>query len=102
MDTAQRGMGLDWPAARELIRRCGAEARAVGGLLCCGVGTDQLPAGRAGLGDIGDAYEDQLDVVEQAGAQPVLMCSRALAASARGAEDYAAVYGSCSARRRGR
>jgi hypothetical protein len=93
LDTAQRGMGLDWPAARELIRRSGAEARTVGGRLCCGAGTDQLPAGRAGLGGIVAAYEEQLDAVEQAGAQPVLMCSRALAASARGPDDYAKVYG---------
>ena len=96
MDTAQRGMGLDWAATVQLIRRSGAEARAVGGLLCCGVGTDQLAGGptRAySLPEIGDAYEAQLGVVEQAGAQPVLMCSRALAARARGVEDYAEVYG---------
>ena len=93
LDTAQRGMGLDWPAARELIRRSGAEARACGGRLCCGAGTDQLPVGRAGLGDIVAAYEEQLSVVADAGAQPVLMCSRALAASARGPDDYAKVYG---------
>lgn len=93
LDTAQRGMGLDWPAARELIRRSGAEAQAVGGRLCCGAGTDQLPVGRAGLGGIVAAYEEQLEAVEQAGAQPVLMCSRALAASARGPDDYVKVYG---------
>jgi hypothetical protein len=93
LDTAQRGMGLDWPAARELILRSGAEARTCGGRLCCGAGTDQLPAGRASLGDIVAAYEEQLEAVEQAGAQPVLMCSRALAASARGPDDYAKVYG---------
>ena len=94
MDTAQRGMGLDWSATSELIRRSGAEAEAVGGPLCCGVGTDQLPAASNpfSLAEIGDAYEAQLEVVEQAGAQPVLMCSRALAASARGPEDYASVY----------
>lgn len=94
MDTAQRGMGLDWAATSELIRRSGAEAAAVGGALCCGVGTDQLhPASNPlSLAEIGDAYEAQLEVVQQAGAQPVLMCSRALAASARGPEDYASVY----------
>jgi hypothetical protein len=93
MDTAQRGMGLDWAATKELIRRSGAEARAVGGLICCGVGTDQLPATQGvSLAEIGDAYEAQLEVVEQAGAQPVIMCSRALAATARSAEDYAQVY----------
>ncbi len=86
-------MGLDWPAARELILRSGAGARACGGRLCCGAGTDQLPLGRAGLGDIVAAYEEQLEAVEQAGAQPVLMCSRALAGAARGPDDYAKVYG---------
>ncbi len=95
MDTAQRGMGLDWAATKELIRRSGAEAQTVGGLVCCGVGTDQLPGAPTApysLAEIGDAYEGQLEVVEQAGALPVLMCSRALASSARGAEDYAEVY----------
>lgn len=95
MDTAQRGMGLDWPTTGELIRRSGAEAASVGGLLCCGVGTDQLPEATPGahsLADIGDAFLAQLEVVEDAGAQPVLMCSRALAAAARGPEDYATVY----------
>jgi hypothetical protein len=96
MDTAQRGMGLDWAATGELIRRSGAEAASVGGLLCCGVGTDQLSGepgdGPYSLPEICDAYESQLGVVEQAGAQPVIMCSRALAARARGAEDYAEVY----------
>jgi hypothetical protein len=95
MDTAQRGMGLDWPATRELIRRSGAEAASVQGLLCCGVGTDQLPLAPSqpySLAEIGDAYEGQLEVVQQAGAQPVIMCSRALAAAARGPEDYAEVY----------
>ncbi|MBR7832173.1 dihydrodipicolinate synthase family protein [Actinospica durhamensis] len=102
MDTAQRGMGLDWAATKELIKRSGAEAESVGGLLCCGVGTDQLPATPDGaafsLTEIGDAYEEQLDLVEGAGAQPVVMCSRALAAGARGAEDYAAVYARVLAR----
>ncbi|KQV21757.1 hypothetical protein ASE03_15870 [Kitasatospora sp. Root187] len=91
MDTAQRGMGLDWAATRELITRSGAEARAVGGRLACGVGTDQLAA--PSLDGVLAAYEEQLAVVEQAGAQPILMASRALAATARGPEDYLAVYG---------
>ena len=95
MDTAQRGMGLDWAVTKELIERSGTEAKSVGGLLCCGVGTDQLPMALDQdytMSAVGDAYEDQLDIVEGANAQPVIMCSRALAASARGAEDYAAVY----------
>ena len=74
MDTAQRGMGLDWAATKALIQRSGAEARSVGGLICCGVGTDQLPGAPTSpysLAEIGDAYEGQLEVVEGAGAQPV-------------------------------
>ncbi|MFB6891331.1 dihydrodipicolinate synthase family protein [Kitasatospora sp. NPDC056327] len=93
MDTAQRGMGLDWPATRELIVRSGAEARAVGGRLACGVGTDQLAPGVHSLDAVRAAYQEQLAVVQEAGAQPVLMASRALAAAARGPEDYLAVYG---------
>ena len=93
MDTAQRGMGLDWPSARELIQRSGAEAKAVGGLIACGVATDQLPAGPATLRDIIAAYTEQLAVAESAGVLPVLMCSRQLAATANGPDDYAEVYG---------
>jgi hypothetical protein len=94
MDTAQRGMGLDWAGAAELIRRSAAEARATGGRIACGVGTDQLaPAGPFTLAEIRAAYEEQLAVVEEAGAQAVLMASRALAATARGPEDYLEVYG---------
>jgi hypothetical protein len=93
MDTAQRGAGLDYAATRELIRRSAAEARAVGGQIVAGVGTDQLPSGPATLGDIRKAYAQQLEDVQQAGAVPVLMCSRHLAAAARGPEDYRQVYG---------
>ncbi|MEU9557155.1 dihydrodipicolinate synthase family protein [Streptomyces fumanus] len=94
MDTAQRGMGLDWAGAAELIRRSAAEARATGGRIACGVGTDQLaPAGAFTLAEIRAAYEEQLAVVEEAGAQAILMASRALAATARGPEDYLEVYG---------
>jgi Protein of unknown function (DUF993) len=94
MDTAQRGMGLDHPAAMELIRRSAAEARALGGApLACGAGTDQLPAGEpATLDRIVAAYEAQCAWIEDAGAQVVLMASRALAATARDADDYAEVY----------
>ncbi|MFE5589815.1 dihydrodipicolinate synthase family protein [Streptomyces sp. NPDC056549] len=92
MDTAQRGMGLDWAGAAELIRRSSAEAKAVGGRIACGVGTDQL-TGPAGLPAIRAAYEEQLAVVEESGAQAILMASRALAAAARGPEDYLDLYG---------
>jgi Protein of unknown function (DUF993) len=95
MDTAQRGRGLDWPAARELIMRAGREARAASGLLACGAGTDQLAAEPVphALDEIRAAYAEQAEVVEAAGAQVVLLASRALAATASGPEDYAAVYG---------
>ncbi|WP_455358176.1 dihydrodipicolinate synthase family protein [Streptomyces sp. SYSU K21746] len=93
MDTAQRGMGLDWAATKELIIRSGAEARTVGGRLACGVGTDQLTTPATGLGQVISSYEEQLAVVEAAGAQPILMASRALASLADGPEDYLEVYG---------
>ncbi len=91
MDTAQRGMGLTWETAAELIRRSGAEARACGGRLACGVGTDQLSAAR-GLDDVLGAYLDQLAVVEEAGATPILMASRHLARVAGSPDDYVKVY----------
>ncbi|MGW4159073.1 dihydrodipicolinate synthase family protein [Streptomyces sp. NPDC004788] len=92
MDTAQRGMGLEWAGAAELIRRSAAEAKAVGGRIACGVGTDQLTL-PADLSSIRRAYEEQLAVVEESGAQAILMASRALAATATGPEDYLEVYG---------
>ncbi|MGW7405819.1 dihydrodipicolinate synthase family protein [Streptomyces sp. NPDC054833] len=91
MDTAQRGMGLDWAGAAELIRRSAAEAKAVGGRIACGVGTDQIAGGS--LVEIRAAYEEQLALVEESGAQAILMASRALAAAAEGPEDYQEVYG---------
>ncbi|NSC20261.1 dihydrodipicolinate synthase family protein [Streptomyces albus subsp. chlorinus] len=93
MDTAQRGMGLDWAGAAELIARSAAEARASGGRIVCGAGTDQLAGPATGTAQVRAAYEEQLETVEQAGAQAVLMASRALAATARGPEDYRDVYG---------
>ena len=94
MDTAQRGMGLEWPAARELIRRSLAEARATGGAIACGAGTDQLaPGDRVALADVERAYEEQVGYVEAQGGRVILMASRALARVARGPEDYARVYG---------
>ncbi|GAB3953779.1 dihydrodipicolinate synthase family protein [Streptomyces sparsus] len=93
MDTAQRGMGLDWAGAAELIRRSAAEARSVGGRIACGVGTDQLTGPVTGLDAVRAAYEAQLALVEDSGAQAVLMASRALASVARTPEDYLDVYG---------
>jgi hypothetical protein len=92
MDTAQRGMGLDWAGAAELIRRSAAEAKAVGGRIACGVGTDQLGSGGGSLTQVRAAYEEQLALVEDTGAQAILMASRALASAARTSDDYLSVY----------
>ncbi|MGW8490225.1 dihydrodipicolinate synthase family protein [Streptomyces sp. NPDC055886] len=93
MDTAQRGMGLDWAGAAELIRRSAAEAKAVGGKIACGVGTDQLmPSSEPTLVQVRSAYEEQLALAEANGVQPILMASRALAKAAEGPEDYLATY----------
>ena len=94
MDTAQRGMGLDWEASKELIRRSVAEAKAVGGRIVCGAQTDHLAPGSArDLRDIEAGYEEQCEYVEKVGGQVVVMASRELARIARGPDDYAHVYG---------
>ncbi len=95
MDTAQRGGGVDWPSARELIRRSLEAARARPGVrICCGVGTDQLDAGpQVTIDDVIRAYEEQIEAVEAMGGRLVLMASRALARAARSPDDYAKVYG---------
>jgi hypothetical protein len=124
MDTAQRGMGLTWNQARELItysaQRAAARDAAArhdsarrdparrdparrdsaqGGpghsaILACGAGTDQLAAdGMYRLGEIVTAYEEQIDLLQSAGVQVILMASRAMAASAQSARDYLNVYG---------
>ena len=92
MDTAQRGMGLDWPTAAELIKRSGAEAASVGGMIVCGASTDQLVDPPSSLGMIADAYLEQVSTVREAGCGVVLMASRHLAAVAHGPEDYRSVY----------
>jgi len=110
MDTAQRGMGLDWAATQQLIKRTGVEAASVvsaGGaatagksvrdLVSCGAGTDQLdpaslPSGAAGIQAVIDAYREQVAVVSEAGPKVILMASRALARVASGADDYLHVY----------
>ena len=92
MDTAQRGAGLSWDLARELIRQVAGLARQRGGAVACGAGTDQLAAGPHPLADIARAYEEQLEVVQASGAQVILMASRALAASARSSGDYLDLY----------
>ncbi len=94
MDTAQRGMGLDWEASKSLIRRSLAEARAHDGArIACGAGTDHLaPSPSVTLADVEAAYEEQCGFVEGEGGQVILMASRALAACARRPDDYVRVY----------
>ncbi len=94
MDTAQRGMGLDWETSKELIRRSLAEAQAVGGRIACGAGTDHLePGASITLSDVRAAYEEQCSFVEHAGGRIILMASRALARCATSPDDYVRIYG---------
>jgi hypothetical protein len=94
MDTAQRGMGLDWPLAKELILHSAAEARAGNAAIACGANTDQLPAeGPITLDEVRAAYEVQCEFIEDTKAQVILMASRALVRCARGPDDYLATYG---------
>jgi hypothetical protein len=92
MDTAQRNMGLDWPATQELITRSSALARDHGALIASGAGTDHLTGPAAGLSAVTQAYLEQVEFVEGAGSQVIVMASRHLAAVARSAEDYLSVY----------
>ena len=93
MDTAQRGMGLDWKASQELIRRSLAEARIVAGGVASGAGTDHLaPSPDRTIDEVIAAYEEQLGFVEGLGGRVIMMASRALAACAKSPDDYARVY----------
>lgn len=98
MDTAQRNMGLDWAACTELIRRSAREAASVGGALVVGVNTDHIAEPVIGLDAVIDAYLEQLEVAEDAGAGVVLMASRHLARAATSAADYERVYAAVLAR----
>src|SRR3954471_20937485 len=95
MDTAQRGMGLDWSTSFELIRRALEAARRRPGVkIACGAGTDHLDANaRVSIDDIIRAYEEQIETIEGMAGQIILMASRALARVAQSPEDYARVYG---------
>ena len=95
MDTAQRGMGLDWNTSLELIRRSLDASRDIeGALLASGAGTDHLAAQAAtGVDDVIRAYEEQIAAIEALGGRVILMASRALARVAKSADDYHRVYG---------
>jgi hypothetical protein len=91
MDTSQRGMGFRWESACELIAKSLAEKN--GGLIACGAGTDQLSAKEpATIEKIISAYEQQCEWIESRGGRVILMASRALALTAKSADDYLAVY----------
>ena len=93
MDTAQRGMGLDWPTSLELITRSVAAAKRRNALVFSGAGTDHLAVEDArSLDDVIRAYEEQIAAVEKVGGRIILMASRALAKLGRSADDYAKVY----------
>lgn len=92
MDTAQRNMGLDAAATRELIARSAEVAREEGGSVVVGVNTDQVDETHISLGQVIDAYKEQLHFTEEQGAGPVLMASRHLARVAQSADDYRRVY----------
>jgi hypothetical protein len=94
MDTAQRGMGLDWPTSLQLIRRSLDAARDVpGALIASGAGTDHLaPEAARSVDDVVRAYEEQVAAIEQLGGRIILMASRALARVARSPDDYGRVY----------
>ncbi len=92
MDTAQRNMGLDATAIRELITRSAAEARGVGGKLVVGVNTDDVDAESISLDEVVAAYLQQLEFAEDNGVDVVLMASRHLVRAARSPQDYERVY----------
>ena len=94
MDTAQRGMGLDWPTSLELIRRSLDAARDVpGALVASGCGTDHLaPEDAQSVDDVIRAYEQQMEAIEALGGKLIVMASRALARVAKGPADYERVY----------
>ncbi|HMA06809.1 MAG TPA: dihydrodipicolinate synthase family protein [Ramlibacter sp.] len=94
MDTAQRGMGLDWPTSLELIRRSLDAAREVpGALIASGCGTDHLAIEQVKtVDDVIAGYEEQMAAIERLGGRLIVMASRALARVARSPADYERVY----------
>jgi len=91
MDTAQRGMGLDWPSSLLLIEKTVRESRTIPGAeVWSGAGTDHVS--ETDLNGVIAAYEEQCAAIEKLGGRIILMASRALAACARSPDDYARVY----------
>ena len=95
MDTAQRGMGVDWETAKELIQRTmrAAKIRSTPIQVACGAGTDHCqPHTLTTPEAIAGAYETQMEAIEAAGGQVILMASRAFTANGCEEEDYHFVY----------
>lgn len=93
MDTSQRGMGLDWPSALELITRSLEDAGPRAGQIYSGCGTDRLPAAEAAsLDDVVKAYLEQLNAIQKLNGRIILMASRALVRVAKSPDDYVKVY----------
>jgi hypothetical protein len=94
MDTAQRGMGLDWPTSLELIRRSLDAARDVpGAIVASGCGTDHLDIDKVrNVDDVIRGYEEQMAAIEKLGGKLIVMASRALARIAKSPADYERVY----------
>lgn len=91
MDTSQRGMGLSWTGAKELIKYSCAEARSANGLIACGANTDQL-SHASSIDDVVAAYEEQCEWIENCGGRVILMASRAMAKLAKSPDDYRRAY----------
>lgn len=93
MDTSQRGMGLDWPRALELITRSLADAGPRAGQVYSGCGTDHLdPASARSFDEVVKAYLEQLHAIQKLGGRIILMASRALVRVAKSPDDYVKVY----------
>jgi dihydrodipicolinate synthase/N-acetylneuraminate lyase len=93
MDTSQRGMGLDWPTALELIRHSLEHAKKKAPLIYSGCGTDQLaPNSARSLDDVVKAYHEQVHAIQKLGGRIILMASRALVKVAKSPDDYVSVY----------
>lgn len=94
MDTAQRGMGLDWPTSLELVGRSLDAAKDMpGALVASGCGTDHLDMDQVKtLDDVIRGYETQMEAIEKLGGKLIVMASRALARVATSPADYEKVY----------
>jgi len=95
MDTAQRGMGVDWLTAKELIERTMRDAKShpMKPRVACGAGTDQLPMDIThSEDDIINAYLEQMEAIEAAGGQVIIMASRSVAKLGGDAQSYLRIY----------